>query len=84
MKRRETIVIPMPKTARNADGIKGRFIAALEATQFAVETAVKRIVALEKQNDGLAKLSKDQEIETSHLRLRVKRLEERERRRDDE
>jgi hypothetical protein len=85
MKRRETVVIPMQgkkKLGTVAKRSKGKFGTSLDATQFALERAVKRIAALEKQADGLARLSKDQEIETNKLQLRIKRLEERERGRD--
>jgi hypothetical protein len=53
------------------------FAASLEATQFALEQSVKRVGALEKQNDGLAKLNKQLEIRVNETDLKLSRFAER-------
>jgi hypothetical protein len=72
------------KLGTNASRAKGKSVTPLTSTQFALEQAVKRIVALEKQCDGLAKLDKQKDIDINFLRARLKRLEDRVTRRDRE
>jgi hypothetical protein len=84
---RKTVVIPMhrkKKLGSNAERSRGRYLTSIEATQFALEQAVKRIVALEKQCDGLAKLDKEKDIRTNLQGLELKRLRERVERMDGE
>jgi hypothetical protein len=52
------------------------FAASLKATQFALEQSVKRVGALEKQNDGLAKLCKILEIHNNETNLKLSRFAE--------
>jgi len=56
---------------------KGKPLSALQVMNFALEQAVKRIVALEKQNDGLAKLNKAFEIRLNETDLKLSRFAER-------
>jgi hypothetical protein len=74
MKRRKTVVIPMVRKKQHHG--RNPFVTQLEATQFALERAVKRISALEKQCDGLAKLDKQKDIRINQLGLEMKRLRE--------
>ena len=49
----------------------------LSSTQFALEQVMRRIAALEKQNDGLAKLNKDFEIRMNEAAIKQGRINER-------
>jgi hypothetical protein len=80
MKRREILSFPVKKKKLGtvAERSKGKpSLTPLSITQYAIERAVRRIEALEKQCDGLAKLDKAREIEINYLRLQMKRFEER-------
>ena len=47
----------------------------LTTTQFVLERVVKRVEALEKQCDGLAKLDKEKDIAISLMQVQLKRFE---------
>jgi hypothetical protein len=79
---RKTVVIPMHSKKKHHG--KNPFAVSLEATQFALEQAVKEIVALQKQCDGLAKLAKEQDIQLNFQSGAIKRLRERVERMDGE
>jgi hypothetical protein len=72
---RKTVVIPMTRKKKHHG--RNPFVASMEATQYALERAVKRIGALETQCDGLAKLDKQKDIIISHQAIQIKRLQER-------
>jgi hypothetical protein len=60
-----------------ASRTKGKPLSAMEVMNFALEQAVKRIAALEKQNDALAKLNKAFEIRLNGTDLKLSRFAER-------
>ena len=68
--KRETLSFPRKKAATKPLSLLG-------ATQFALERAVKRIAALEKQCDGLAKFDKEKDIAISLMQVRMRRFEKR-------
>jgi hypothetical protein len=58
-----------------AERAKGKRLTEVAGLQFALEQAMKRIGALEKQADGLALLDKQREIQANKDRLRIKDIE---------
>lgn len=58
-----------------AERAKGKSTGEITMLQFALEQAMKRIGALEKQADGLAFLDKQREIQANKDRIRIKHLE---------
>ena len=84
---RKTVIIPMVKKKKLgtiAERTKGKPLSAMEVTNFALEQAVKRIAALEKQTDGLAQLDKQKDIVLNGMALTIKRLRDRVERMDAE
>ncbi len=81
----DKMIIPMAKKRGAPKGNSNyNYPGELRATQFALEQAVKCIRALEKQQDGLAKLDKLKDITIQALTNRLKRLEDRVTRTDSE
>lgn len=77
---RKTVVIPMHRkkkldtnTSVGCDDLRLE----LEATQFAVERAIKQFAAVKRQCDALAEFTKEQDIRINLQGLEVKRLRER-------
>lgn len=56
---------------------KSKRLTSQETTQFALEQAIKKISALEKQFDGLAKLDKQREIQANKDRIANRDLDRR-------
>ena len=85
----KTLSFPITKKKRKklesiAARTKGINMSEVRAFQFALEQVVKRIGALEKQCDGLAKLEKQKDIDINHIEVRLKRFEKRLYRKDEE